>query len=173
METNTKNRTLKLCIFALYMALICLVTMFTKVPIPLGYAHLGDCLILMFALFYGGKAGFIVGGVGSAMSDLLSAFVQWAFPTFLIKGIMALIVALIARNKEGKYKIHSIRTAIAVIVAMLFMVAGYVIVGIYMEGVAAGIASAGGLFMKAVVNIIAFYIISTVVEKVRKTNSFI
>lgn len=160
MQTNIRNHTIKLCIFALYMALICFVTMFTKVPIPLGYAHLGDCLILAFALFYGSKAGFVVGGIGSAMSDVLSSFAQWAIPTFLIKGIMAVVVAVIARDKDGKYKLYSIRTAVAVVAGMLFMVAAYVVAGMCMEGVAAGIASAWGLLMKAVVNVIAFYIIS-------------
>ena len=34
-NTNTRNKTLQLSIFALYMAIICIVTMFTKIPIPL------------------------------------------------------------------------------------------------------------------------------------------
>ena len=167
MKTNTRSNTFKLCIFALYMALICVVTMFTKIPIPLGYAHLGDCLIMIFALFYGGKAGFVVGGIGSAMSDLLSGYVQWVVPTFIIKGVLALIVSFIGRNKKGQYKIYSVRTAVAVVAGMLFMVAGYVVVGAYMEGFAAGIASAPGLLIKSVVNIIAFYLLSTVMERVR------
>ena len=59
-NTNTRNKTLQLSTFALYMAIICIVTMFTKIPIPLGYAHIGDSIILTFALFYGGKNGFVV-----------------------------------------------------------------------------------------------------------------
>ena len=168
METNTRKKTLQLSIFALYMAIICIVTMFTKIPIPLGYAHIGDSIILTFALFYGGKRGFIVGGIGSAMSDLLSGFPQWIIPTFIIKGIMAVIMAIIARKKNGSYQIMSIRTFIGAVVSMLFMVCGYVCAGIFMEGFAAGIASAPGLLIKSVVNIIAFYIISVVLDKTRK-----
>ena len=37
-----------------------------------------------------------------------------------------------------------------------------------MEGFAAGIASAPGLLIKSVVNIIAFYIIAIVLDKIRK-----
>ena len=168
METNTRKKTLQLSIFALYMAIICIVTMFTKIPIPLGYAHIGDSIILTFALFYGGKKGFIVGGIGSAMSDLLSGFPQWIIPTFIIKGIMAVIMAIIARKKDGSYQIISIRTFIGAVVSMLFMVCGYVCAGIFMEGFAAGIASAPGLLIKSVVNIIAFYIIAIVLDKIRK-----
>ena len=168
METNTRKKTLQLSIFALYMAIICIVTMFTKIPIPLGYAHIGDSIILTFALFYGGKKGFIVGGIGSAMSDLLSGFPQWIIPTFIIKGIMAVIMAIIARKKDGSYQIISIRTFIGAVVSMLFMVCGYVCAGIFMEGFAAGIASAPGLLIKSVVNIIAFYIIAVILDKIRK-----
>lgn len=168
METNTRKKTLQLSIFALYMAIICIVTMFTKIPIPLGYAHIGDSIILTFALFYGGKKGFIVGGIGSAMSDLLSGFPQWIIPTFIIKGIMAVIMAIIARKKDGSYQIISIRTFIGAVVSMLFMVFGYVCTGIFMEGFAAGIVSAPGLLIKSVVNIIAFYIIAIVLDKIRK-----
>ena len=168
METNTRKKTLQLSIFALYMAIICIVTMFTKIPIPLGYAHIGDSIVLTFALFYGGKKGFIVGGIGSAMSDLLSGFPQCIIPTFIIKGIMTVIMAIIARKKDGSYQIISIRTFIGAVVSMLFMVCGYVCTGIFMEGFAAGIASAPGLLIKSVVNIIAFYIIAIVLDKIRK-----
>ena len=173
MEKNTKQHTIKLCIFALYMALICLVTMFTKIPIPLGYAHLGDCLILIFSLLYGGKAGFVVGGVGSAMADFLGGFPYWVVPTFLIKGIMAVLVSLIARDKAGKYKIYSIRTVVAVVIGMLFMVVGYVIAGGIMEGFAAGLESAPGLLLKSIVNIIAFYILAPVCATIKSKEKIV
>ncbi len=164
---------MKLCIFALYMALICVVTMFTKIPIPLGYAHLGDCFILIFAIFYGGKAGFAVGGIGSAMADLLGGFPYWIVPTFLIKGIMAVLVSLIARDKKGKYKIYSVRTVIAVVAGMLFMVAGYVVAGGIMQGFAAGLQSAPGLLLKSVVNLIAFFIFVPVFHVINSKGKFV
>ena len=110
----------------------------------------------------------VVGGIGSALSDLLSGFPQWILPTFIIKGFMALIMAAIARKEDGTYKILSIRTFIGAIAGMLFMVAGYVVAGMLMNGFAAGLASAPGLLIKSVVNIIAFYIISVVLDKTRK-----
>ena len=85
-----------------------------------------------------------------------------------IKGVMALIMAAIARKEDGTYKILSIRTFIGAIAGMLFMVAGYVVAGMLMNGFAAGLASAPGLLIKSVVNIIAFYIISVVLDKTRK-----
>ncbi len=77
-------------------------------------------------------------------------------------------MAAIARKEDGTYKILSIRTFIGAIAGMLFMVAGYVVAGMLRNGFAAGLASAPGLLIKSVVNIIAFYIISVVLDKTRK-----
>jgi len=43
-NTNTRNKTLQLSIFALYMAIICIVTMFTKIPLmrSVGIIHCGN-----------------------------------------------------------------------------------------------------------------------------------
>ena len=38
---------------ALAIALVCLSTMFLQFPIPLGYAHLGNCFILISGVFFG------------------------------------------------------------------------------------------------------------------------
>ena len=42
---------------ALAIALVCLSTMFLQFPIPLGYAHLGNCFILISGVFFGPVTG--------------------------------------------------------------------------------------------------------------------
>ena len=80
---------------ALAIALVCLSTMFLQFPIPLGYAHLGNCFILISGVFFGPVTGLLAGGIGSALSDLLTGYAQWIIPTLIIKGIMpALSVSL-------------------------------------------------------------------------------
>ena len=54
---------------ALAIALVCLSTMFLQFPIPLGYAHLGNCFILISGVFFGPVTGLLAGGIGSALSD--------------------------------------------------------------------------------------------------------
>ncbi len=39
----------QMCITAVFMALTCVATMVVQIPIPLGYAHLGDSVILICA----------------------------------------------------------------------------------------------------------------------------
>ena len=71
---------------ALAIALVCLSTMFLQFPIPLGYAHLGNCFILISGVFFGPVTGLLAGGIGSALSDLLTGYAQWIIPTLIIKG---------------------------------------------------------------------------------------
>ncbi len=86
-------------IAALGIALVCIATRVFQFPIPLGYAHLGNCMILIFSVFFGPVIGAIAGGFGSALADLLS-YPEWALATLIIKSIMGAIPALIA-GKEG------------------------------------------------------------------------
>ena len=51
-----------LCMTAVMAALICVMTMVVQIPIPLGYAHLGDAFILLTVLFVGKRSGIWAGG---------------------------------------------------------------------------------------------------------------
>ena len=77
------------------MALTCIATMLIQIPIPLGYAHLGDSVILITAYLFGPVVGALAGGIGSAMADILTGYPVWAVPTLLIKTIMPLIACYI------------------------------------------------------------------------------
>ena len=81
----------------LMMGLIVVCTMFIKIPIPLttGYVHLGDAMIFLSVLLLGTRYAIIASAFGSTLGDILSGFAMWAPWTFFIKGIMALIAALI------------------------------------------------------------------------------
>ena len=58
----------------LFMALICVATLFFKVPIPLGYAHLGTGFIFLAAVFLKNPYAMTATGVGSALADLLGGY---------------------------------------------------------------------------------------------------
>lgn len=81
---------------------------------------------------------------------------------------------MICRNKGGECRILSVRTAIAAVVGILEMAAGYVIGGAILAGsLAAGLASAPGLLLKGVLNIAVFYVVGFALEKagVKKVKS--
>ena len=117
------------CMTAVCMALTCIATMLIQIPIPLGYAHLGDSVILITAYLFGPVVGALAGGIGSAMADILTGYPVWAVPTLLIKTIMPLIACYIFQNKVSRKPVISVRVLVGAVVTLLFMTAGYVFFG--------------------------------------------
>lgn len=163
---KSKMNTFSLCSGALMAAVICIMTMIVQIPIPLGYAHLGDAFILLTVAFLGKREGVWAGGIGSAMADLLTGYTQWVIPTLIIKAVLALIAGLLMFDKDGHFRLLSLRNAGAAIVSMAWMVFGYVVIGGVMYGsMASGLASAPGLLVKSVLNIAVYFVIAGVFEK--------
>ena len=143
------------CMTAVCMALTCIATMLIQIPIPLGYAHLGDSVILITAYLFGPVVGALAGGIGSAMADILTGYPVWAVPTLL--------------NKVSRKPVISVRVLVGAVVTLLFMTAGYVFFGGILYGSwALGLASAPGLLLKSVVNLIVFIVVGTGLSKVVK-----
>lgn len=130
MGTND-NKTLKLIITGLMMAMITVVTAILPIPIPFGpgYVHLGDAVIFLSVLILGWRYGAVAAGVGSALADVLLSYVVWAPWTLAVKGLMALIMGYfisVSSKKPGK-KIFGlpIYQLVGMILGGLEMVAGY------------------------------------------------
>ena len=159
----------QMCVTAVLMALTCVATMVVQIPIPLGYAHLGDSVILISAYFFGPVVGALAGGIGSAMADILTGYAIWALPTLLIKTIMPVIACTFFKNNVQRCKVFSIRGIAGAVVTLLFMTAGYVFFGGILYGsAAAGIASAPGLLLKSVVNLAVYLFVAFGISKVKK-----
>lgn len=161
------NRTGKLAAAALGIALVFLSTRLFQFPIPLGYANLGNCMILLFAVYFGPSTGLLAGGLGSALADLTS-FPAWTLPTLLIKSVMGLICGLIAGRAgypvTGRLKKPA--TFLAVLLSAAEMVLGYTFAGGVMYGsMAAGLSQLPGLAVEGVIGIILFYALSAMLEK--------
>ena len=116
------NNVKELSRMALFIALVAVATMIIKIPIPAtgGYVNVGDSMIFFVALVFGKKYGGLCGGIGSALADLLSGYLQYAPITFVVKGLEGLIVALIF--EKGKKNIFA---PLASILGGIFMVGGY------------------------------------------------
>jgi uncharacterized membrane protein len=157
------------CMTAVFMALTALATMLIQIPIPLGYAHLGDSVILLSAYLLGPVAGALSGGIGSALADILTGYPVWAVPTLLIKSIMPVIACFIFRQGAARRKVLSVRVILGAVVTLLFMTAGYVVFGGIIYGsFQLGLASAPGLLIKSVVNLAVFLAVGTCLSKTVK-----
>ncbi|MDR3085187.1 MAG: ECF transporter S component [Christensenellaceae bacterium] len=101
----------------LFLALVTVATMYIRVPTLIGYANLGDGFILGSAVLLGPFAA-VVGGVGSALADLLLGYSIYAPATLVIKGLMGLCAALFIR-KGFPFRL------LGFVLAELIMVLGY------------------------------------------------
>ncbi len=91
--------TKSLAVTALMAAFTCIATMSIRIPTPtLGYIHPGDCLVLLCGVILGPVAGFLAAGIGSMFADILSGYIIYAIPTLIIKGVTALIAAVLFRR---------------------------------------------------------------------------
>lgn len=156
----------QMCFTALMIAFVFLMTLIPRVPIPLGYAHLGDAAIFLVLTFVGKREGLLAGCLGSALADFISGFAIWILPTLVVKWAMAYVFWFLAlRNK--KYNKFKLQTILAIILASLVMVFGYTLFGAFLyNSIAVGMTSALPLIVEGIVNIIAFFVLEKVFKRI-------
>jgi len=67
-------------------AMIVITTVFTRIPLVIGYFNLGDTFVLLAGALFGGFTGAFTGAVGSALADILTGSYIFAPITFIVKG---------------------------------------------------------------------------------------
>ena len=80
-------------------AVIFVLTAFLRIPIPAGYIHLGDTGVFFAAMLLPPGVAAVCAGLGSALADLIG-FPAYVPVTFAVKGLAALVFALLWRRKD-------------------------------------------------------------------------
>lgn len=80
-------------------AVIFVLTAFLRIPIPAGYIHLGDTGVFFAAMLLPPGVAAVCAGLGSALADLIG-FPAYVPVTFAVKGLTALVFALLWRRKD-------------------------------------------------------------------------
>ena len=146
----------ELCAAGVMAAFVFIATLVPQIPIPLGYAHLGDGAVFLAVFFAGRRAGIFAGAFGSALADLAGGFPVWILPTLIIKAVMAEIFFRVALERNDAPKFFSARVLCGMAAACLFMTAGYALSGAFLyDSLALGLSSVPGLLIKSAVNIAA------------------
>lgn len=156
--------TQELVFTALMTALVFVATYLPHIPIPLGYAHLGDAVIFLLAFLAPRRTALFAACIGSALADLLGGFVLWIVPTLVIKFVMAEIVCRIGRRGNEIAPRSSI--IVALFLASLWMAAAYTLAGaVLYASLPAALASAPGLLMEGAVNSIITFLLLPVLRE--------
>lgn len=118
---------------SLFAALICVATFIIKIPSPVtnGYTHLGDGFVFIAVLLLGRKNGAWAGAIGAALADLIGGYSFYAVPTFIIKGIMALIMGIVIEKLPVNIKY---KWVVGAVMGSVWQVLAYYAVGSMMVG---------------------------------------
>lgn len=162
-----KSSNLKTLIrYAVLIALTTVMTMVIHIPTigTNGYLNLGDMVVFIAALIMGKKGGFIVGGVGSAMADLMLGYTHYVPITLVVKGLEGFIAGRILETNIGKEK-----PIIATTIGGLFMPIGYLIPELFMYGQGA-IASIPGNIAQGLLGAVASVVLYAALKKTKALN---
>lgn len=119
MNKNIKEITLT----GLATALVFVTTMYIKVPNSLGgYFNLGDSMLMLFSAILNPFYAFVVGGIGSALADVIGGYAQYAIPTLIIKGTEAVFVSYLFMKFGNKAKWVAYAGAIVIMVSGYFLI---------------------------------------------------
>ena len=76
----------QITIIGVLTAMTLVTTVFTKIPLVIGYFNLGDTFVLLAGVLFGSLTGAFTGAVGSALADIFTGAYIFAPITFIVKG---------------------------------------------------------------------------------------
>lgn len=144
---NAKDRTLKLCVVALFAALAYVSFTYLKIniPTPGGYTafHLGNTFDVLASLLLGGLPGGIAGAIGMGIGDLLDPlYITTAPKTIILKLMIGVVTGTVAHrvfhinNLHGKQLRRA--TVLSSAAGMLFNCIGEPLFGYFYTAVILG-----------------------------------
>ena len=159
-ELDTKTITK----MAMLIALTTVMTMVIRIPTvgTSGYLNLGDMVVFLAAMMLGRKGGFIVGGIGSALADLLLGYSHYAPITFVVKGLEGYIAGVLLDTGIGKKM-----PVIATIIGGMWMVLGYYMAEIFMYGAKAALAAVPGNVGQGLLGAVSAVILFAALKRTR------
>ena len=130
---------------AVLTALVLVATIIVVIPMPTGvgaYLNFGDVVIFVASAILGPLGGFICGGLGSALADIIYA-PTFALLTFVVKGLEGLMCGTIVWMFKKYVKNEKVKDFVSYVVA--FIISGlWMMFGYYVgTGVMLGVINGG------------------------------
>lgn len=130
------NNLKKLILAALFAALSCVATMSIRIPTPGtgGYIHPGDAIVILSGVILGPVWGFLAGGIGSALSDLIGGYFIYVPITFVIKSLVALAAGLLYQKVGKNQKSRYIAVILGGVADIILVAGGYFVCEFFIYG---------------------------------------
>lgn len=165
---NSKISVTELTFCGAFTALVCVLTMFIQIriiPAEGGMVHLGNVPLFFAAAFFGKRVGAVCGGLGMALSDLLSGWTMWAPATLIIVGLMGWVYGWIVNKKPTLLKLLLATAAVLIIKLVGYYIFEAIVTGNWMT---AWLSVPGNIMQIVTGAIIAIPIILVSREAVKK-----
>lgn len=148
----------KVILTAMFIAATVAISRFFIIPVPMthGNVNLCDAGIFISAILLGPVVGGVVGGASGLLLDLTSGYTQYMWFSLIVHGTEGLIVGLIAHKKvDTKWT-----KALAVIIGIIVMVAGYFVADSVLYTPYAGFVGIGTNLLQGIVGAVIAYFVT-------------
>jgi len=91
-----------IAIAAIMIAVTAVFTLLVRIPIPAtqGYINFSDVATYFSAFAFGPIIGFVAGGVGAALADVIGGYAQFAVLTLLAHGLQGAVAGALGRGRS-------------------------------------------------------------------------
>ncbi|MFW9974261.1 MAG: ECF transporter S component [Candidatus Thorarchaeota archaeon] len=135
-----RSSAVDIALLAIMTALSTIMTLAIQIPYPgtSGYFNFGDTMVMLGGLLLGPVGGFISGGVGSALADVVSGYTFYAPITLFVKGFEGMAIGLLSFKAKNIIRLNK-WDIIGVLVAAIIMLLGYFSAQVILFGIAVAI----------------------------------
>ncbi len=153
MKTSKQIR--NLCLTAMFGAIICILTIYVRIPTHTGYTHIGDSFIYLAGSILPAPYAAFAGALGAALADGLTGYYIWILPSIVIKTLTALCFTAKAK------KILCKRNLFALAPAFILCAAGYYLAECLMTGnFVAPLAGIPGYIVQVAISAVIYVVLS-------------
>ncbi|NPV06848.1 MAG: ECF transporter S component [Anaerolineae bacterium] len=136
----------RLVVAGVLTAVVAVLTLMVRVPIAptRGYIHLGDAGVYFAAFAFGPAIGFVAGGLGTGLADVLGGYAHWAPLSFLFHGFQGLVAGYLAlRGGRGGH-------LLGWLVGSIIMIGGYFLAEVILYGLGPAATEVPGNLSQAI-----------------------
>ncbi|MHA2043803.1 MAG: ECF transporter S component [Candidatus Thorarchaeota archaeon] len=132
---KNSQRSLDVTMLAVFTALTTVATIVFIIPFPStqGYFNLGDMFVMLSGIILGPVGGFVAGGAGSAMGDVLLGYTAFVPITFIVKGSEGFIVGLLSKRTHRTKRVGW-WDVVGLILGSVTMLMGYLLGEMFILG---------------------------------------
>lgn len=143
--------------------LVTIMTIIVRFPIPAtqGYFNFGDSMVILTGIMFGPHIGFLAGGIGSSLADIISGYPHYAPITLLAKGGEGAIVGTLFKRFSQRSKTLGYLSGL---VGGTFMIVTYFVFELSFFGLGAALIEIPWNILQCTLGTVVAYMVHLILE---------